>query len=792
MVSDNRTRELLGWNALKPVLGSACMSEAGRARLLQEAETPDSWPRNPQVLHDLHADVRAWMLLLGRSAPSLPADLADVSDILRRVVPEGAVLGPEELHEIARLLEGAEILHIAAQLSLEASDPPELADLLRRLSALPAEADLRAQLRRIILEDGRINEELPELRRIRRQIVDSQRDIRSHAAGLLRDPQTRELFTGDEPTQRNGRLVLPVAVSRQSQVPGIHHGSSNSGQTVFVEPQAVVDLNNRIVDLESEWQQEIFRLLRTCSAAVRAAVPALKELQASVTAEDLRLARARASHSRGWSIARPGPGFQLLKARNPELGTRAVPVDLGFPPDVSVLVISGPNAGGKTAAAKTLGLLALMHHFGLGIPADSESSIPWLSTVEADIGDEQSLAESLSTFSGHMRRVRDLLARSGQHGLIILDELASGTDYEEGAALGMAICRALRDAGALAVITTHYAQLMHFGMQQHGMANAAVSLNPDTGEPDFRLRTGLPGVSQAIAAARRMGMPETVLVDAQEAIGSGHANISAILVQLEEHRSRLEQGDEAMRRAEQRLSGRQRALEQREAELRERELAIRDSDLRDHQRFLRDARSRLEAVIRELREQGSAASAEDATELRKDLEQELQERQQQRDSLSQDVRKPQGALPGKLESGSRVRYLPNGASGTVLARPKKGKVQVQIGAVRMEVPLESVELIESRKQPVTPERASVPDSVASTELDLRGFRVAEGLDELDRFLDAAVTASLSQISILHGTGTGAMQQAVRQHLSRHPLVAAASFARPEMGGFGKTLVELRR
>lgn len=792
MVSDIRSRELLGWTGILPMLRQACISEAGCARLLGEAQQPDSWPANPEDLARLHAEVRAWALLLDHAAPSLPADLADIDPVLNRVEPQGAVLDPEELHEIARILEAAEILSEAAVQDAEEADPPELPDLLQRLRSLPTESALLREIRRVILPDARINEDLPELRRIRRQIADSERDIRSHANRMLRDPQTRELFTGDEPTQRNGRLVLPVAITRQSQVPGIHHGTSNSGQTVFVEPQPVVELNNRIVDLEGEWQQEILRLLRACSSAVRDSLAALRELTACLTYEDLRIARARLGLSKAWNPASAGEDFRLLGARNPELGARAVPVDLDFPDGVRVLVISGPNAGGKTAAAKTMGLLTLMHHFGLWVPAEPDSVLPWTSVVEADIGDEQSLSESLSTFSGHMLRVRSLLKRAGSESLVILDELASGTDYEEGAALGMAICRALRDAGARAVITTHYAQLKHFALEQEGMANAAVSLDPDSGDPDFRLRTGLPGVSQAIAAARRVGMQESVLADAEAALGEGQTNIAAILVKLEEHRSQLESEAAELSRERGRIARLERNLQERERELRERELQVRDSDLRDHQRFLRDARSRLEAVVREIREQGTDATTDDAAKLRAELEQELNQRQASRDSLAAQAGSHQQDAAFNGLPGTRVRYLPNGATGTILGPAKRGRFAVQIGAVRMEVPGENLEVLQSATGPSRPERPVVPDSGARTELDIRGYRVAEGLDELDGFLDAALAAGLTQVSILHGTGTGALQQAVRQHLSRHPLVATASFARPEFGGFGKTLVQLRR
>ncbi|MBI2778077.1 MAG: endonuclease MutS2 [Chloroflexi bacterium] len=716
----------------------------------------------------------------------------------------GGRLDPAQFLEIADTLEGSTRLHAA----LSEDRRPLLRDLSRELHALPA---VRSTLARSFDPVGELldtaSPRLGALRSAVRIAYDRLRRrldtiVNSELAGALQEPIV---------TLRNGRYVVPVRADARSRVKGIVHDASGSGQTLFVEPLVVVELGNAWREAQLAEQEEVGRILDELSALVAASAAQLRETLGALARFDLWAAKAQLAADMDATRADTAerPEVLLLSARHPGLAGRVVPIDVRLGDGFTALVVTGPNTGGKTVTLRTLGLLALMHQAGLHVPAAPGSRLPIFRDVFADIGDEQSIAQSLSTFSGHLRSIIRIVAAAGPGTLVLLDELGAGTDPTEGSALAQALLDHFIRAGSLVAATTHYAELKAYAHTTPSASNAAVEFDLETLSPTYRLTIGLPGGSQAFAIAERLGLPEAIVRDARSRLTDTQRSFEATLAQIREREGETTELVERARAATARATEQLRAAEEeRRRTRRERDEAVREAR-EEADRILDEVRAEA-ASIRRLLERGHvAAPALDAA--LQGLER-TAARLPAGAGTSPAASAPAG--PRTWRVGERARSLTGGWEGRIAALDRKGsRVSLEAGGLRVSVPLEDL------GEALTPEpgtgstggagpwrpnpagerpgastsvdqiRLSRARTVPSS-LDLRGARVDEALTALDRYLEDGSLAGLDRVTVIHGLGTGALRDAVREAASAHPLVKSVRAGERGEGGDGATIVSL--
>jgi DNA mismatch repair protein MutS2 len=571
--------------------------------------------------------------------------------------------------------------------------------------------------------------------------------------------------------ERGGRPVLAVRAASRGAVPGIVHDASSSGQTVFIEPLAVVELNNRLAQAAAEAREEAERILRELSAGVAVRADALRALVEAVGALDLALACGVVSRGWGGAEVEIGDDVRLLAARHPLLDrATAVPIDLDLG-GLRALVISGPNTGGKTVALKTLGLAALMHQSGLRPPA-AEAALPVFDLVLADIGDRQSIEMSLSTFSGHLRTLVSILESATPRSLVLLDELAAGTDPEEGSALAQALLERLARQARLTVVTTHYAELKEWASARDDVANAATGFDPDSDRPLYRIDLGRPGTSHALRIAERLGLDPAVVADARGRVAPERLRAAELLAEAEaaeraavERRAEVE---DALRRASQRDAELAREVERVRASAER----VRQDAIADAERELADARAEMTALRDDLRT---------ARRRRREPDQDraLGAATERAAAAGRALADLSGPLPvaAPLAQGDPVEAPDVGVRGTIAAI--RGDEAEVVGAAgqRVRIPLArlrpSRERAPEERTPLVQVRATARGD-ASDQLDVRGRPAHEAREEVRRFVDDAALAGLHEVRVVHGKGTGVLRKAVREELARHPLVSATA------------------
>ncbi len=718
----------------------------------------------------------------------------DIGAQLERLRAENAWIDGPQLVLVARF---AAACGRIARAVLGAEGCPDLAP---HAGAIPELDELEREVRRCLSPEGEVRDDASEeLLRLRRGIGRARRDVVGALERLLGDAAHAAAIQEPIVTLREDRYVIPVKTGGRGAVPGIVHDRSSSGQTVFVEPQAVVELNNALREQILAEREETRRILRALSDGVRRRAGELRTATAAMAA--LEAIWARAVYADDGGMAEPRllddeGRLELLGARHPLLlaarGERTVPIDLSAGGETRTLVVTGPNTGGKTVALKTAGLLCLMAQSGLHVPAEAGTGMSCFSGVLADIGDEQSIQQNLSTFSGHVRNVVSILGQAGPGTLVLLDELGAGTDPSEGAALGVAILEEVQRLGALAIATTHHNAVKVWAATTPGAMNAAMEFDERTLRPTFRLLAGVPGRSQAFAIAERYGLAPAVIARARSQRTVGEERFDRLMGQLEHERSEAERERRAAAAAGAALAAERRALE---AELGRERRALqerRERLQREVRPAQREAERELREHLRKLREQRGAEAAEQARAAAKKLAGAA--------AAHLGEAQPAAAAPEGLAAGERVFVGPLQAWGTVgEVFAGQGAAAVIVGEKRVTVPLRELSRRSEGTAPApgrVERRAgkgsyayTVPE-LAATTLDLRGRRAEEALAELDRFLDAAVLNGLARVSILHGKGTGRLQEAVRAALGADRRVASFALAPLEQGGAGVTQVTL--
>ena len=727
----------------------------------------------------------------------------DVSEPLARA-DRGGMLNTRELLNIAGLLTAARRVY-----EYDEERKGEATAIDRFFSALHTNKYLEDRIHGAILDEETIADtasaELTDIRRKMRIAASKGRQILQK---IISSPSYAKVLQEALITQRDGRFVVPVKAECKGSLPGLVHDISSSGATLFVEPMGVVQANNELKELEAREEKEIERILRELSAQCADAMEYILLDYDMLVHLDMIFARAQLSYTMNASrpeVVRKG-AISLKRARHPLLDqAKAVPVTVELGGDYDTLVITGPNTGGKTVTLKTLGLLCLMAQCGLHIPADSGSTVRVFDRILADVGDEQSIEQSLSTFSAHMSNTVEILRQADDDSLILFDELGAGTDPVEGAALAIAIIQHARSKGALIAATTHYAELKTFAMTTAGVENASCEFDVQTLRPTYRLLVGIPGKSNAFAISRRLGLDESVIADAKAQMDSESLRFEDVLAQLEEKRQRLEKAQtEANRLWQQREEDARKARIFREQMEKAKENARARGEA-EAKRIVREAQQKTEEIFAQLEElrkqQTRAANFQQVNDAKAAIRHDLKEAEAVLHSRDQEPEAPAPSRPiavGDLVELAGVKtaatVLNVNGDGSMLLQAGKMKMTVKAGQVRL---LESAEEIEKRKkQAAAAQRKNVSPQIqlaarAASELDIRGMETLEAESVVENYIDAAVMAKLGTVTIIHGKGTGALRKAVHEMLKRNRAVKSFRLGRYGEGEAGVTVVELK-
>jgi DNA mismatch repair protein MutS2 len=635
----------------------------------------------------------------------------------------------------------------------------------------------------------------PELAAIRRQLVSTRQRLLQRLEGIMQSPRGRRAVQDPIITEREGRYVIPLKIDARREIRGIVHDVSNTGATVFLEPWATVEVGNELRELALQEQREVERILRDLSDRLGEHEEEIGGNIAAAADIDLILAKARfARRTRSTEPHLPSPAdghgmqLRLVNARHPLLGDRAVPLSVEIGRDFSVLVITGPNTGGKTVALKTIGLLSLMVQAGMPIPATAESRLPVFDGVFVDVGDEQSIEQTLSTFSWHVGNIVRILDVATPRSLVLLDELGTSTDPAQGSALARAILRHFLSLGATTVATTHFGDLKAFAHSTPGLENASLDFDPVTLAPTYHLTTGVPGGSNALATAARLGLPDAIIDDARGMLSRGSEELEDLLADLmaeKEQAEVLRQGlEEQATRAERQKTELEAGLERLRAQERSLIQDTRDRVVREAAVLQKDIRL---AAARLKKEQSKEA-----------VEQSRRILAAARDRLKDTEWRPEAGAavsePGEIRAGDTVWLKEAEVAATVLSiSSKEGQVEVRAGPSRITLGLSGVVKVAPSRDPerraippvTVPETAAVP-----RELNIIGKRVEEAEWLVEDYLDVASRAGLVEVRIVHGSGTGRLRDAVRERLARHTLVKSYRQGERGEGGNGATVVRL--
>lgn len=789
---DATSLELLEFPKVREILASFTSFPASHKLALELMPSP-----NPQlVLLLLRQSAEARRLLASNPGFSV----GGIVDVRREVemAYRGRILTPSTLLDIQNTLQAAR--SVCESIKKQRNELPCLWDIASGIVDLSV---LETKIRRCLTATGEVLDSASErLYDLRCQLKRVRQELLERLESIIKSRHSEKFLQEPVITIRQGRYVIPVKSDAREEIKGIVHDVSNSGATLFVEPWTVVDLGNRLKELISEEEQEVERILRGLSTEVGAHWTEIRQNVALVAEIDLAFAKARyaekynaiepiidSSDDRSGDQTIMVNRLRLVAARHPLLGEKAVPLSVEIGGDFSILVISGPNAGGKTVALKTIGLLTLMAQAGMPIPASPETVIPVFDGVFADIGDEQSIERMLSTFSWHMGNIVRIIRHSTSDSLVLLDELGTSTDPVEGVALAQSILLWFQSKGSLVAASTHYSGLKAFAHRTPGFQNASLDFDPHTLKPTYHLTLGAPGGSNALSIASQIGLAPQVVDKAREFMPQGHLEMENILSELTDEKRKVESLRHDLEREKARLVKLRNELEGRlqKLEVEERNMLaqIRDSLLRQAALLERDIRQAAKELKKSKLETGIERARKVLTEVRQELE-----------SAAWQVRqgrwKSEEALT--IGVGDRVRLIETGLEGVVLSVLGSGRqLEVQAGDIRLTVKVGDVEKISHVPDKValaSPTVRTIRRGKSLLELDLRGKRAEEIEPRLDLFLNDAFVSGLQQVRIIHGFGTGTVRQLVHEFLRGHPLVESFRVGGEGESG-GVTVVKLQ-
>ncbi|UTR05238.1 endonuclease MutS2 [Alkalihalobacillus sp. LMS6] len=724
--------------------------------------------------------------------------LGGISDIKPHVkrAAIGGVLSASELTEIAGTLYGSKQLNYFFEEIEEEGhiEIPLLQELIQELEPL---SPLEKEIKQCIDDYGAVLDQASQsLRTIRHQIRSFESTIKSKLESITRASGTRKMLSDAIVTIRGDRYVVPVKQEYRGSFGGIVHDQSSSGATLFIEPSSIVTLNNQLTEAKAKEKREIERILTALSAQVAEEADQLLTNVEIVAKIDF--IAAKGYYAKSMKAVQPKLNDQgvidLRQARHPLLpADEVVPSDIAMGNEVRSLVITGPNTGGKTVTLKTIGLLTLMGQSGLHVPANEETELAVFEHVFADIGDEQSIEQSLSTFSSHMKNIVSILEDMNAQSLVLFDELGAGTDPTEGAALAISILDHVYKKGALAAATTHYSELKGYAFNREGAINASVEFDVETLRPTYRLLVGVPGRSNAFAISRRLGLAEGIIDEAKLQIDSDSTQVENMISSLEDSRKLSErewsEASKIRSEAERLRSDLEKKLEEFEAM---KEKVMEEAEAKAA-KAVADAQEEAEVIISELRDmqkEGYRVKEHQLIDARKQLSEatpKLNKKQKQ-------VKKAAEKAKKTPQAGDEVKVISFNQKGTVLKKINETDYQVQLGIMKMTVALDDMHVLDQPKaqepqKTITTIRGN--DAHVKSELDLRGVRYDEAMNKIEKYIDDALLAGYHQVSIIHGKGTGALRKGVKQLVANHPRIKSSRDGGMNEGGIGNTVVELK-
>ncbi|HOE08793.1 MAG TPA: endonuclease MutS2 [Treponemataceae bacterium] len=808
---DIKTLEQLDYVRIRSTIAGYCMSSEGKALLLERLPFTsqsdiDSWK----------IPASEWKLYLDAGKTGALKPWEPCAHLFSKLPVEGAVLELDQVYALGQFCISAS--HLKSSLSSVELNIPHL---MNKSSSLPSLEGANDAIFRIIDASGQLRD-LSELRDIRRSISSIRRDIENTMRSYTSDVSLRDALQSDVPALRSDRQVLAVKANFRGKVRGIVHEVSQTGQTVYIEPDDIVQKNNDLVQEEHRLSQEIRRILKELTSSLKEFYDSFVQSHAIMLELDASFAAARWGKEVQGTFAFETSGergLTLKKARHPLLGSSCVPIDVEFTQNCRVLIITGPNTGGKTVTLKTIALFALLNQSGFPIPANEGSSLPVFSSVFADIGDEQSLDQSLSTFSGHMKNIGLMLSQADKSSLVLLDELGSGTDPQEGGAIAMAVLDTLIERNAMVLVTTHHGILKNYGYTHSSCTNASVEFDSQTLSPTYRILMGVPGESHALDIARRSGLPVTVADKAQRYMENNEADVSELIKGLTAKHGEAALLEKELRKKEQYINEKWRKVDLKSLSLKQKELELREEGYKKSKSFLDESRRMLENLVRELKEGEGTITREKTLKVKETIALLSQSVDEENESLSIEKESYLSAVKDdedkilscsqELSPGCPVIIRSSKMKGEIIGKAKKDSWLVQVGSLKMTVsekdlipcegkvhkPSISIEMekedvsSDSRVSFSSPE-SSVMSAKPAFELRLLGMRYEEAMKALERQLDLCAIHHLNSFSVIHGKGNGILQQGVHQYLKNYGGIKEFHFALPEDGGTGKTYVNL--
>lgn len=756
-------------------------SEGGRSR----ASTLEPCPEIDVVIARLDETEEA-LGLLHFQEPSFLNEVPDIRSHLAKV-GAGGMIYPSEILEVLQVLQASR----RAQSFLSPGEGPRVKWIK---TGLTENSGLERAVKAVVEETGEIKDSAsPELQAIRSRQNIMRSRIKDYLRDFIKSTQNQKYLQDALVTERGGRYVVPVKIEYRHEIKGIVHDESASGATVYIEPELVVTANNEIRRLEAEEAREIERILRKISSRIAEFADNLHSNLEHLEILDFWVAKARLALK--MEAFRPHLNsegrIQLCRARHPLLSSRAVPIDLEMGNKFDILVTTGPNTGGKTVALKTVGLLTVMASCGLFIPAASESEMSVFDKVLVDIGDEQSIEQSLSTFSAHMTNINSILNRAGSDSLVILDELGAGTDPLEGGALARAILERLLELKAKVLVSTHHSELKTFAYQHDRVENACVEFDPVSLRPTYRLSIGLPGQSNAFEIAGQLGVDQALVQRARQYVPQKEQEISKLLTDLKEQRFEARAEREAARVLQEQLKEERNLLAQKALEMEQEKEQLVNKLQEDASQYLESVRQEIDIILSDFKRRAREAEApkwHEIEEMRKRYQQAVPDPGFRMNLESRPVRDK------TLEPGDYVEIKSIRQKGYVL-EVNQGEVVVQVGIMRLTVRENDVVLRSSpeedyarqRNRSYFESRKNIP-----TEINLRGMLAEQALDETEKYVEEAFLAGLDKVRIIHGKGTGALRRAVREHLTGHPYVKNFREGENNEGGNGVTIAFLNK
>ncbi|MGR6903320.1 endonuclease MutS2 [Lysinibacillus sp. BSL11] len=788
MIAD-RALKTLEYDKVRQQVASYCTSSIGKSAI-EELVPQTDFDKVVQLLEEM--DEGLSILRVKGNVPM--GGIFDVRPSARRA-QIGGMLAAVELMEISSTIRASRILRNFIE-DLEADEVIDIPHFISKKEAMPVLTGLQHEINNCIDDNGAVLDSASQiLRSIRQSLRAEEGKVRSKLESLIRGSNAAKMLSDTLVTIRNDRFVIPVKQEYRHHYGGIVHDQSSSGQTLFIEPDSVVQANNEIHRLKMKEQAEIERILLALSAMVEEVASDLFNLVKVLGDIDVILAKGKYGQANKCTMPKMNQNgyIRLIRARHPLLPIEsAIPNDIEFGKDITAIVITGPNTGGKTVTLKTVGLCTLMAQAGLPVPALDGSELAVFEQLFADIGDEQSIEQSLSTFSSHMVNIVDILQKFDHESLVLFDELGAGTDPQEGAALAISILDEVHGRGARVMATTHYPELKAYGYNRPGVANASVEFDIETLSPTYRLLIGVPGRSNAFEISSRLGLPESIIDRAKGFTGTDRHEVESMIASLEETRRQSEDDAERSHALLLESETLRKELQDKLQAYEERKEALDKKAKEKARKIVDEAKREAEAIIAELREMRKNADQvvkeHELIEARKRLEEATPLEDNKVLKKAAQVK----ARAQNLVVGDEVKVLSYGQRGTLLEKVSNTEWVVQMGILKMKISDSDLEYIKPEKEPVL-RTAGVKNrnSHVKLELDLRGERYEDAILRTEKYIDDALLSNYGRVSIIHGVGTGALRQGIQSYLKKHKRVKSFRFGEAGEGGLGVTVVELK-